>query len=64
LGKSGIGGDVDLDDSATIEFYIDYDSDQNGNADFGNEWQIKPILSVLPQGILLQTLHLNLQRHA
>ena len=36
-GKSGIGGDVDLDDSATIEFYIDYDTDQNGTADYGNE---------------------------
>ncbi len=33
-GKTGVGGDVDIDDSATIEFYIDYDDAQNGTADY------------------------------
>ena len=35
-GKSGVGGDMDIDDSAIIELYIDYDSDANGNADYGS----------------------------
>ncbi|MBN1290577.1 MAG: hypothetical protein JXB48_01975, partial [Candidatus Latescibacteria bacterium] len=35
-GKSGVNGDIDIDDSATIEFYIDYDTDQNGTADYGS----------------------------
>ena len=34
--KSGIDGDKDIDDSALIEFYIDYDTGADGNADYGS----------------------------
>jgi flagellar hook assembly protein FlgD len=34
--KSGIDGDKDIDDSALIEFYIDFDTGADGNADYGS----------------------------
>jgi hypothetical protein len=34
-GKTGINGDRDIDDSCTIEFYVDYDTD--ANPDYGSD---------------------------
>ena len=36
-GKSGVTGDIDVDDSALIEFYLVYDTGQTGNALYGND---------------------------